>query len=232
VSPAAGIEGRKRRRRPEDLRRQRPIPPHALDALWSVKGVAARDRLLWRMAYETWARANELLGLDVADLDLTKREGVVIGKGGDAELVWWSTGTARLLPRVLGDRTAGPLFLASRRATRPMPAVDLDPESGRARLSYRRAEEIFAAAGQRIDPGTTWTLHRLRHSGIASAVEQGWNVAQIRAKSRHSSLRALEIYTNPSAQHLADLTAALDPLQRAPRDGQHRRPDLPPAQSV
>jgi integrase/recombinase XerC/integrase/recombinase XerD len=113
-----------------------------------------------------------------------------------------------------------------------MPAVDLDPASGRARLSYRRAEEIFAAAGQRMDPGTPWTLHRLRHSGIASAVEQGWNVAQIRAKSRHSSLRALEIYTNPSAQHLADLTAALDPLQRAPRDGQHRRPDLPPAQSV
>ena len=35
-----------------------------------------RDRLLWRMAYETSARAEELLGQDVGDLDPRRREGL------------------------------------------------------------------------------------------------------------------------------------------------------------
>ena len=78
--------------------------------------------------------------------------------------MFWTTGTARLLPRVIGTRTTGPLCLAAKRPTRPMPVTDLDPETGRARPSYRQAARLFAAAGARIDPtGAPWTLHRLRH---------------------------------------------------------------------
>jgi hypothetical protein len=33
--------------------------------------------------YETWARAEELLGLNVEDLDSGKREAIVTGNGGD-----------------------------------------------------------------------------------------------------------------------------------------------------
>jgi integrase len=213
-NPVSRVEARKLRRRSEALRRERPIPRNQLDELWALDGVAGRDRLLWRMAYETWCRANELLGLDLDDLDLPKREGVVTGKGGDRELVWWSTGSARLLPRAIGSRSTGPLFLTSRRPARPMPLPDTDRASGRVRLSYRRAEEIFAAAGARIDPEGVWTLHRLRHTGISHAVEQGWNMAQIRGKSRHSSMRSLAGYSNPSAANLAAMTAALDVERR------------------
>jgi integrase/recombinase XerC/integrase/recombinase XerD len=163
------------------------------------------------MAYETWARADELLGIDLEDLDFGRREGHVHGKGGDVETIWWATGTARLLPRVITDRTAGPLFLASRRPTRPMPVADVDPSTGRARLSYRQAERLFGDVGRHLDPtGAPWTLHRLRHAGIAHAVENGWNVAQVRAKSRHSSLRSLEVYANPSAEAIRAMTDALD----------------------
>lgn len=211
VNPAALTEPRKVRRRAEDERRDRPISREHLTALWALDGPTAREKLLWRMAYETWARADELLTIDVPDLDLAKREGVVHAKGGDVETVWWSTGTARLLPRVLNGRTSGPLFLASKLPTRPMPASDLDPESGRSRLSYRQAERLFTEVGQRLDPdGAAWTLHRLRHSGIAHAVEDDWNLAQVRAKSRHGSLRSLEVYANPSADAVRRMTDALD----------------------
>jgi integrase/recombinase XerC/integrase/recombinase XerD len=209
------VEPRKVRRRSEDERRERPLDRVLLEQLWALPGVAGRDRLLWRMAYETWARAEELLGLDVTDLHAGRRQADVHGKGGDVEQVYWSTGTARLLPRVVADRTSGPLFLASRLPTRAMPAGDVDPSTGRARLSYRRAAALFAEAGQRLDPdGAPWTLHRLRHAGIAHAVEDGWNLAQVRAKSRHASLRSLEVYANPSAAAVRAMTDQLDPESR------------------
>lgn len=221
-NPVALIEPRKVRRRTEDERRERPIDRDLLADLWALDGVRGRDRLLWRMAYETWARADELLGLDIADLDLARREGIVHAKGGNAESIWWSTGSARLLPRVIAGRTAGPLFLASRRPTRPMPAGDVDPATGRARLGYRQAERLFTAVGARLDPtGAPWTLHRLRHSGIAHAVEDGWSTPAVRAKSRHASIRSLEVYANPSAEAVRAMTDALDPENRRP--GRPRR---------
>jgi len=218
ANPAALVEARKVRKRTEDERRERPVSRDLLAGLWALDGVAGRDRTLWRMAYETWARAEELLGLNIEDLDLANREAVVNGKGGDRERVWWATGTARLLPRVIAGRTAGPLFLASRRPTKPMPAADVDPVSGRARLSYRQAERIFAEVRRRLDPdGTPFTLHRLRHAGIAHAVEDGYSVAAIRAKSRHESLRSLEVYTNPSADSIRAMTDDLDGTARRRR---------------
>jgi integrase len=119
TNPVSLIEPRKVRRRTEDERRERPIGRDLLADLWALGGVTGRDRLLWRLAYETWGRADELLGLDIKDLDLGRRNGIVHAKGGDAETIWWSTGSARLLPRVIGGRARGPLFLAARRPTRP-----------------------------------------------------------------------------------------------------------------
>jgi hypothetical protein len=64
---------------------------------------------LWRMVHETGARAEELLGLDVDDLDPAYREALVRGKGGDVEPIWWATGTDRLLTAGVARRTTGPL---------------------------------------------------------------------------------------------------------------------------
>jgi hypothetical protein len=60
-----------------------------------------------------------------------------------------------LLPRLLAGRAAGPVFLAGRLPTRATATLDLDPPTGRARLSYRRAAALFAEH-------TGWTLHQLR----------------------------------------------------------------------
>jgi integrase/recombinase XerD len=50
---------------------------------------------------------------------------------------------AQLLPRLIARRTRGPLFLTDSKAPAGTPTPDVCPETGRARLSYRRAEEIF-----------------------------------------------------------------------------------------
>jgi integrase/recombinase XerC/integrase/recombinase XerD len=67
------------------------------------------------MLYESAARASEILALDIEDLDLDTRRAKVISKGGASEWVYWSSGTAQLLPRLLRGRSRGPVFLSERR---------------------------------------------------------------------------------------------------------------------
>ncbi|MGD0924547.1 MAG: hypothetical protein ABR926_05070 [Streptosporangiaceae bacterium] len=55
------------------------------------------------------------------------------------------------------------MFLTSRRAPAGTPAPDVCPLTGRARLSYRRAAEIFTEVTRPLGPaGRGWTLSRLR----------------------------------------------------------------------
>ena len=134
-------------RRKVTRRGDRSIPQARLEALFTDDRHALRERVLWRMLYETAARAQEILCMDVPDLDPAFRRARVTSKGGAIEYVSWATATARLLPRLLAGRATGPVFLADRRApTRGhcAPAADdIDPTTGRGRLSYPRAEYLF-----------------------------------------------------------------------------------------
>jgi integrase len=181
-------------------------------AIWRLD-VTLRDKALWRMLYETAARAEEILGLDVPVLDLPSKRGRVISKGGTTDWVHWQTGTALLLPRLLAGRREGPVFLASRKPGRAVASADLCPVTGRARLSYRRAEESFELATRPLaNPGVTagkldevhgWTLHQLRHSLLTHETENGTNTPMLLARSRHTSVRSLERYARPSPEAVA-----------------------------
>ena len=104
-----------------------------------------------------------------------------------------TTGTAQLLPRLIARRTRGPLFLTDRKAPAGTPTLDVCPETGRARLSYRRAEEIFEentrllanplASPEDIEDLDGWTLHRLRHSALTHDAEDGTSTPMLLARS-------------------------------------------------
>jgi len=96
-----------RRREPAD--RTRAIAYAQLERLWRRSDVAVREKALWRLLYETAARASEVLSLDVGDVDLENRRAVVRSKGGDLELLHFQTGSARLLPRLIAGRRSGPV---------------------------------------------------------------------------------------------------------------------------
>lgn len=213
TNPAAKIKHRKKRRSTATERQARPISYQELDALWSDDSHDRRDRCYWAMLYDTAARANELLLINIEDLDLANKEAVVIGKGGNAEHINWSSLTARRLPSVIAKRTHGPLFIANRLPTRTPAEDDICPTTGRARLSYRRAAELFKAATMKPD-GTHYTLHQLRHSRLTHLAAGGETAPMLKAKSRHTSLRSLETYINPSRQDVKDMTNRHDPNRR------------------
>ncbi len=208
-NPATGLERRKERRTKRQATVQRAIDLRDLDRFWGDRNTPLRLKAFTRMLYETGARASEVLGLDIEDLDLVERSASITGKGGHAEHIYWATGTARLLPRVLDGRVHGPVFLTDRASVQAVAKGDLDMASGRGRLSYRRAAEEFTAA-------TGWTLHQLRHSRLTHLAENGVDVALLKAKSRHRSLRSLERYVRPSEASVAKLTADHDPFRRRP----------------
>ena len=195
------------------LARRREVPDRTpalthrqVETLWR-RDVPLREKTLWRLLYETAARTGEILALDVADLNVANKRARVRSKGGATEWVFWQTGAAQLLPRLLAGRGVGPVFLADRAPTRAVATVDLDPATGRARLSYRRAAAVFTAT-------TAWTLHQLRHSALTHAAEDGDSLVMLLARSRHTSVRSLERYARPGPDAAARHVAERDPARR------------------
>jgi len=102
-----------RRREPAD--HTRAVEATRIDRICTDRSIALRERVLWRMLYETASRASAVLALNVADCDFDNRRARVTVKGGGTAWIVWGRGTALLLPRYLHGRQTGPLFLADRR---------------------------------------------------------------------------------------------------------------------
>ncbi len=112
------------------------------------RDVPLREKTLWRMLYETAARASEVLALNIEDPGLDARRAPVRSKGGDTEWICWGSGTAHMLPRLTRGRQAGPVFLSERR-----PAAPAAPQPGTCALSPDGPGSVTTAPGS-CSPGT------------------------------------------------------------------------------
>lgn len=102
-----------------------------------------REQALWHLLHDTGAPIERVLALDVDDLDLPGRR--TRERVGVTPLRWGGA-TGRLLALLTLGRVGGPVF-----------------RTGRGKLSYRRAAEVFTAATRPLDPGGRgWTLRELR----------------------------------------------------------------------
>ena len=144
-----------------------PLTPGQLGALWRC-GAGLREQALWRLLRDTGAAAPMVLALDAADLDLAK--GRIrpsawrrVVADGAAPAASYGFATAEMLGWLLAGRRHGPVFRTDRRAVAGTEEADVCPLTGRARMSYRRAAEIFTGWTRPLDPhGRGWTLHQLR----------------------------------------------------------------------
>jgi integrase/recombinase XerC/integrase/recombinase XerD len=203
---------RRLRRRGRAPDRTRALPRGDIEDFLTREDLELRIKVFARMLYETAARASEVLALNIEDLDLRNRCAKV-RKGNAVDVIVWQTGTARLLPRLIGGRTKGPLFLTDRKARVQLSAADTDPATGRARLSYRRAAELFTLPTATC-PGGPWTLHQLRHSALTHAAEDGANTSTLLAFSGHTNVASLARYSRVSAEALSRWQQHRDPHRR------------------
>jgi RNA polymerase sigma factor (sigma-70 family) len=144
-------------RRPEPVTAATPVD---LTAFLASSRHSLRERTLWWLLHESSATVTAVLALNVEDLDLPDRRARVGGRW-----VTWRSGAARLLPELVAGRPSGPLFLTDRKPG-PGARADRCPHTGRARLSYERAEYLFKQATRDLHPaGEGYTLRSLRGSG-------------------------------------------------------------------
>jgi hypothetical protein len=136
----------------------RPALTSAQRAALFASPASLRDQALWHVLQDCAAPAQVVLGLDA--------DGVHVASGharSAAGRLYLSQGTADLLGWLLAGRRSGPVFLTDRKAPAGTPPADRCPLTGRARLSYRRAAELFAEHTRPLDPdGRGWVLHQLR----------------------------------------------------------------------
>jgi integrase len=201
-------------RRREHADETKAVTKTDIHRLLSRRDIPLRERTLWRMLYETAARASEILSLNVEDLDLENNRAPLKSKGGATQWVYWEAGTARLLPRLLKlpdgtSRLEGPLFLSERRpvpARRPSPK-DLCPHTGRARLGYDRVR-VLLEQYTGLDP------HQLRHSAATHLGDAKTPLHLIMAKTRHKNPRTAMRYVRPGGEAIAEVTSVLAPPRR------------------
>jgi len=162
--------------------------PEDIERLLSASHVDLRERALWRLLFDSAAKPGEALRLNAEELNLTGRCAPV-----RTGVISWGADTNRLLVALLDGRYSGPVFLTERRAKAARASRDIDPASGRGRISYRRALEIFEKATADEDGGP-WTLHQLRDTALAVAARDGADMPTLAALSRCVTADAVERY--------------------------------------
>jgi integrase/recombinase XerC len=164
--------------------------------------VAHRDRLILEMLYATGIRVSELVGLDLDDVDRSRRVVRVLGKGAKERTVPYGVAAERALTAWLAART------------------DLiGPASGAALL--------LGARGRRIDPRTVRTVvhravaavpgapdigpHGLRHSAATHLLDGGADLRVVQELLGHASLATTQLYTHISVERLRQTYARAHP---------------------
>ncbi|MDZ4876858.1 MAG: Tyrosine recombinase XerC [Chroococcidiopsis cubana SAG 39.79] len=148
----------------------------------------ARDRLLYRLIFETGLRIGEALAVYIEDLNLTTDDEHVnvVGKGGFRRTVLLDDKRLVAMLRTYLKQTGykyGPLFRAQK--------------NGRGGpLRYQSVQQKWALCCQKA--GIDCTIHQLRHAHATELVNGGVSLATIRKRLGHKNLQTTLRYAEES----------------------------------
>lgn len=194
-------------RRPK---RDRPLPnfldESAIARLLSAPEgdgfVALRDRALLELLYSTGTRVSEVVGADLADLDLAGGSLRVRGKGKKERLCIVGEPAVHALDGYL-ERRAARLAAAGRRES-ALFLNDRRGPSGLRRLTDRSVrrllKEYLAKAG--LDPKAS--PHTIRHSFATHLLNHGANLRLVQEFLGHERITTTQIYTHLDVKRLTD----------------------------
>lgn len=179
--------------------------PDAGDAL------GRRDRAILELFYASGLRLSELVGLDLADVDLTARMVRVLGKGGKQRIVPFNRAAAAAIQAYLPDRRQL-LGRAARVATRTGAPLFLNYRGGRltARSVDRLVRKYVGRSGTRL----TISPHALRHSFATHLLERGADLRAIQELLGHARLSTTQRYTHVNAAQLIGVYRKAHPRAR------------------
>lgn len=177
------------------------ISADELDRLMSApKGTSLkslRDRAILELFFSTGLRVSELCGLD-RDLDLSRDEFSVRGKGEKIRVVFLSPAAKRAIKEYLDKRADidGALFAQMGKASKSAKELRLTPRSVE-RIIKQHA--IKAGITRKVTP------HVIRHSFATDLLENGADLRSVQALLGHSNITTTQVYTHVTDKHLRDI---------------------------
>lgn len=184
--PLEGVQPPRRERRLPAVVSAASLRP-LLSAPTGNDPASLRDHAILEMLYGAGLRVSELVGLDVADLDLDDASARVTGKGRKERIALYGTPAVTALRRYLSEgrprltRQATPALFLNRLGTR---------------LSVRAVELLVQRHAARAGLGASVHPHLLRHSFATHLLDGGADLRVVQELLGHESAATTQIYTH------------------------------------
>jgi len=202
ANPAQGVRAPKSARRlpqtldADQMARLLEIPPGDV--------LSTRDRALMELLYSSGLRLAELVGLDLASLDLKDRTVRVLGKGRKSRIVPVGRAVLKALREWLKERAA---------LARSDEAALFLGRNGR-RLGARAVQLRVATWARRQGLSVPVHPHLFRHSFASHLLESSGELRGVQELLGHADISTTQIYTHLDFQHLARIYDATHPRAR------------------
>jgi integrase/recombinase XerC len=167
-------------------------------------GLIARDRALMELMYSSGLRLGELVGLDVASVDLKDRTVLVLGKGRKSRIVPVGRVAVAALKSWLKERGA---------LARQDEMALFVGRAGR-RLGARAVQARVAFWARRQGLTLRVHPHLFRHSFASHLLESSGELRAVQELLGHADISTTQIYTHLDFQHLARIYDATHPRAR------------------
>ncbi|HET89560.1 MAG TPA: tyrosine recombinase [Chloroflexi bacterium] len=184
-----------------------------IEALLMVPDVSTplglRNRALVEVMYAAGLRVSEVVGLDVADVDLAQAQVRVMGKGSKERVGLLGRPAVRAVQAYLA---VGRPELLRRR---PTDALWLNHRGGR--LSVRGVALVLDQLGQQAGIRTHVSPHVIRHSFATHLLDGGADLRIVQELLGHADLTTTQIYTHVSQSRAREVYMRAHP--RAQEEG-------------
>lgn len=167
-----------------------------LDAPVDTTPLGIRDSAILEVLYACGVRLAEIQGLNVADVELPRREILVLGKGAKERWVVFGQRTELALGRYLNE--GRPALASNSGASGRSPALFLNRYGQR--LSRRSIEILVRRYAAEAGTKSGVHPHTLRHSFATHMLEGGADLRVIQELLGHSSPATTQIYTHVTGQ--------------------------------
>ena len=162
-----------------------------------------RDRAILELLFSTGLRVSELCSLN-SDLDLTRDEFSVRGKGDKVRVVFLSPGAKKAVAEYLKKRgdMGEALF------------VGYGVAQDAARLTPRSIERIVKQHAVKAGITRKVTPHTLRHSFATDLLDGGADLRAVQALLGHANIATTQVYTHVTDKHLREVHQAFHGKRR------------------